>query len=60
MLNRFFGKKEPEFEEDLDDVPRRPRFRRTRSAASESLYADYGALRSLTQVIILTPISSLR
>lgn len=44
MLGRFFGRRDSESEEDLDDAYQRPRFRRTRSAASESLYADYGAL----------------
>ncbi|KAG8689997.1 hypothetical protein FRC11_014499 [Ceratobasidium sp. 423] len=44
VLGRLFRKKEPDFEDNSDDSPqsaRRPRFRRTKSAASESLYADY-------------------
>ncbi|KAH7327612.1 hypothetical protein B0J17DRAFT_680349 [Rhizoctonia solani] len=44
VLGRLFRKKEPEFDDDSYDSPqssRRPRFRRTKSAASESLYADY-------------------
>ncbi|CAE7153904.1 unnamed protein product, partial [Rhizoctonia solani] len=43
VLGRLFRKKEPEFEGYSDDSPPppRPRFRRTESAASESLYADY-------------------
>ncbi|CAE6395807.1 unnamed protein product [Rhizoctonia solani] len=43
VLGRLFRKKEPDFEVYSDDSlpPPRPRFRRTRSAASESLYADY-------------------
>lgn len=44
VFGRIFRKKEPSFEGYSDDSPqssRRPRFRRTKSAASESLYADY-------------------
>ncbi|CAE6455236.1 unnamed protein product [Rhizoctonia solani] len=41
MLGRIFRKKETDHEEASDDSSRRPRFRRTKSAASQSVYADY-------------------
>ncbi|KAF8751790.1 hypothetical protein RHS01_08404 [Rhizoctonia solani] len=41
MIGRIFGKKDTGSEGASDDSPRRPRFRRTKSAASESIYADY-------------------
>ncbi|CAE6436367.1 unnamed protein product [Rhizoctonia solani] len=44
VLGGLFRKKETEFEVYSDDSPApplRPRFRRTKSAASESIYADY-------------------
>ncbi|CAE6481417.1 unnamed protein product [Rhizoctonia solani] len=43
-LGKLFRKKEPDFGDDSYEPSqafRRPRFRRTKSAASESLYADY-------------------